>query len=73
MATKTTAKANTAEAIKQLHYLASALKAPRITEAAERLADGEAFTNPEGAPVLPLYLRRPDAQVPAGYKAVLRA
>ena len=40
---------------------------------AARLADGEAFTNPEGAPVLPLYLRRPDAQVPAGYKAVLRA
>jgi DNA replication protein DnaC len=34
-----TTKASTAEAIKQLHYLASALKAPRITEAAERLAD----------------------------------
>lgn len=34
--------------------------------AAYRLADGEPF-----APVLPLYLRRPDAQVPAGYKAVL--
>ncbi len=32
-------KASTAESIKQLHYLASALKAPRITEAAERLAD----------------------------------
>jgi DNA replication protein DnaC len=39
-ATKTIAgKASTAESIKQLHYLASALKAPRITEAAERLAD----------------------------------
>jgi len=37
-ATKTT-KASSAEAIKQLHYLAGALKAPRITEAAERLAD----------------------------------
>ena len=35
----TTGKASTAEAVKQLHYLASALKAPRITEAAERLAD----------------------------------
>ncbi|WP_333768452.1 tRNA (adenosine(37)-N6)-threonylcarbamoyltransferase complex dimerization subunit type 1 TsaB [Streptomyces sp. IBSBF 2435] len=34
--------------------------------AARRLAAGEAF-----APALPLYLRRPDAQVPAGYKAVL--
>jgi DNA replication protein DnaC len=35
----TTSKASTAESVKQLHYLASALKAPRITEAAERLAD----------------------------------
>lgn len=34
--------------------------------AAHRLAAGERF-----APVRPLYLRRPDAQVPAGYKAVL--
>ncbi|MFG1808836.1 tRNA (adenosine(37)-N6)-threonylcarbamoyltransferase complex dimerization subunit type 1 TsaB [Streptomyces sp. NPDC049040] len=34
--------------------------------AAHRLAAGEDF-----APALPLYLRRPDAQVPAGYKAVL--
>lgn len=34
--------------------------------AARRLAAGEPF-----APPLPLYLRRPDAQVPAGYKAVL--
>ncbi|HEY5834751.1 tRNA (adenosine(37)-N6)-threonylcarbamoyltransferase complex dimerization subunit type 1 TsaB [Streptomyces sp.] len=34
--------------------------------AAYRLAAGEPF-----APALPLYLRRPDAQVPAGYKAVL--
>jgi tRNA threonylcarbamoyl adenosine modification protein YeaZ len=36
--------------------------------AAHRLAAGEAF-----AAALPLYLRRPDAQVPAGYKAVLPA
>jgi tRNA threonylcarbamoyl adenosine modification protein YeaZ len=34
--------------------------------AAHRLAAGEEFP-----PVRPLYLRRPDAQVPAGYKAVL--
>lgn len=34
--------------------------------AARRLAAGEPFLPP-----LPLYLRRPDAQVPAGYKAVL--
>jgi tRNA threonylcarbamoyl adenosine modification protein YeaZ len=34
--------------------------------AAHRLAAGETF-----APARPLYLRRPDAQVPAGYKAVL--
>lgn len=27
------------DAVKQLHYLAAALKAPRITEAAARLAD----------------------------------
>ncbi|MCM2426706.1 tRNA (adenosine(37)-N6)-threonylcarbamoyltransferase complex dimerization subunit type 1 TsaB [Streptomyces sp. RKAG337] len=33
---------------------------------AVRLAEGAEF-----APPLPLYLRRPDAQVPAGYKAVL--
>jgi DNA replication protein DnaC len=38
-ATKSTAKASTAESVKQLHYLAGALKAPRIIEAAERLAD----------------------------------
>ena len=38
-ATKTTGKAGTAESVKQITYLASALKAPRITEAAERLAD----------------------------------
>lgn len=37
--TRTTATASSAEAIKQLHYLAAALKAPRITEAAQRLAD----------------------------------
>ncbi|MEU6175190.1 tRNA (adenosine(37)-N6)-threonylcarbamoyltransferase complex dimerization subunit type 1 TsaB [Streptantibioticus parmotrematis] len=34
--------------------------------AAQRLATGGGFL-----PALPLYLRRPDAQVPAGYKAVL--
>lgn len=34
--------------------------------AAAKLAEGEEFLPP-----LPLYLRRPDAQVPAGYKAVL--
>lgn len=34
--------------------------------AARRLAAGEEF-----APARPLYLRRPDAKVPAGYKAVL--
>ena len=40
MATKTTSpKVSSAESVKELHYLASALKAPRITEAAERLAD----------------------------------
>lgn len=33
------AAVNTPEAIKQIHYLAAALKAPRITEAAGRLAD----------------------------------
>lgn len=27
------------EALKQIHYLAAALKAPRITESAARLAD----------------------------------
>ncbi len=31
--------AKTTEAVKQIHYLAAALKAPRITEAAARLAD----------------------------------
>ncbi|MFJ6214398.1 tRNA (adenosine(37)-N6)-threonylcarbamoyltransferase complex dimerization subunit type 1 TsaB [Streptomyces sp. NPDC092296] len=36
--------------------------------AAERLAAGEQLLPP-----VPLYLRRPDAQVPAGYKAVLPA
>ncbi|WP_405586380.1 tRNA (adenosine(37)-N6)-threonylcarbamoyltransferase complex dimerization subunit type 1 TsaB [Streptomyces sp. NBC_01190] len=34
--------------------------------AVHRMTTGEPF-----APALPLYLRRPDAQVPAGYKAVL--
>ena len=38
-ATKSTTRASTAESVKQLHYLAGALKAPRIIEAAERLAD----------------------------------
>jgi DNA replication protein DnaC len=33
------AAAKTSEAIKQIHYLAAALKAPRITEAAARLAE----------------------------------
>ena len=33
------AKTHAAEAVKQIHYLAAALKAPRITEAAARLAD----------------------------------
>jgi hypothetical protein len=32
-------KSDATEALKQLTYLASALKAPRITEAAGRLAD----------------------------------
>ena len=32
-------KSTPAESVKQIHYLASALKAPRITEAATRLAD----------------------------------
>jgi len=37
---KTPAKtAHTTESVKQLHYLAAALKAPRITEAATRLAE----------------------------------
>ena len=39
MAASKNAKSSTAESVKQLHYLAGALKAPRITEAAERLAD----------------------------------
>ena len=30
---------NIPESVKQIHYLAAALKAPRITEAAQRLAD----------------------------------
>ena len=33
------AKATPADALKQLHYLSAALKAPRIIEAAARLAD----------------------------------
>ncbi|MDJ0340612.1 tRNA (adenosine(37)-N6)-threonylcarbamoyltransferase complex dimerization subunit type 1 TsaB [Streptomyces sp. H10-C2] len=44
------------------HQSAAALAAL----AALRLAEGVRF-----APPLPMYLRRPDAQVPAGYKAVL--
>jgi tRNA threonylcarbamoyl adenosine modification protein YeaZ len=50
-----------------VHQSAAALAAL----AAEKLAEGEAFQNEGGLPALPLYLRRPDAQVPAGYKAVL--
>lgn len=45
-----------------VHQSAAALAAL----GAVRLAEGAEF-----APALPLYLRRPDAQVPAGYKAVL--
>lgn len=45
-----------------VHQSAGALAAL----AAVRLEAGEEFL-----PALPLYLRRPDAQVPAGYKAVL--
>lgn len=48
------------------HLSAAALAAL----AAERLAAGEAFENVEGAPPAPLYLRRPDAQVPKNYKVV---
>jgi DNA replication protein DnaC len=39
MATVTAKQADSTEALKQIHYLAGALKAPRITEAAARLAD----------------------------------
>ncbi len=42
MATSTTPEktpVKSTEAVKQLHYLAGALKAPRIIEAATRLAD----------------------------------
>ncbi|MFG2482074.1 MULTISPECIES: tRNA (adenosine(37)-N6)-threonylcarbamoyltransferase complex dimerization subunit type 1 TsaB [Streptomyces] len=38
--------------------------------AAERLKAGLAFENGEGLPPTPLYLRRPDAQVPKNYKVV---
>ncbi|MGW6687380.1 tRNA (adenosine(37)-N6)-threonylcarbamoyltransferase complex dimerization subunit type 1 TsaB [Streptomyces sp. NPDC054961] len=38
--------------------------------AAERLAAGAAFENAPGVPPSPLYLRRPDAQVPKNYKVV---
>ncbi|WP_069466053.1 tRNA (adenosine(37)-N6)-threonylcarbamoyltransferase complex dimerization subunit type 1 TsaB [Actinacidiphila rubida] len=44
------------------HQSAGALAAVAV----HRLATGGTFP-----PVLPMYLRRPDAQVPAGYKAVL--
>jgi len=37
--TPATTAQNTTESVKQLHYLAAALKAPRITEAATRLAE----------------------------------
>ena len=39
MPTTKTTNAGGGEALKQVHYLAAALKAPRITEAAARLAD----------------------------------
>jgi DNA replication protein DnaC len=39
MTTVKTKQADSTEALKQIHYLAGALKAPRITEAAARLAD----------------------------------
>src|ERR1043165_7700309 len=39
MATKNTTTAAPSDAVKQIHYLAASLKAPRITEAATRLAD----------------------------------
>ena len=51
MATK--AKSDNSEALKQLTYLASALKAPRITESAARLADharDAGWTHEEGLP-----------------------
>ncbi|MBQ0988047.1 tRNA (adenosine(37)-N6)-threonylcarbamoyltransferase complex dimerization subunit type 1 TsaB [Streptomyces sp. F63] len=49
------------------HQSAAALAAL----AAERLAAGDAeFLASAGEPVRPLYLRRPDAQVPAHYKVV---
>ena len=39
MSTVQTKNATAGEAVKQIHYLAGALKAPRITESAARLAD----------------------------------
>jgi DNA replication protein DnaC len=39
MSTTKTNSTGGSEALKQVHYLAAALKAPRITEAAARLAD----------------------------------
>ncbi|MET9321140.1 tRNA (adenosine(37)-N6)-threonylcarbamoyltransferase complex dimerization subunit type 1 TsaB [Streptomyces sp. NPDC003038] len=48
------------------HQSAAALAAL----AAERLAAGVAFENIEGLSPTPLYLRRPDAQVPKNYKVV---
>src|ERR1043165_3980098 len=39
MATKNTTTAAPSDAVKQIHYLAASLKAPRITEPAARLAD----------------------------------
>ncbi|MCP3755371.1 tRNA (adenosine(37)-N6)-threonylcarbamoyltransferase complex dimerization subunit type 1 TsaB [Streptomyces sp. TBY4] len=38
--------------------------------AAHRLAAGEPFENAGGLPPAPLYLRRPDAEVPKNYKVV---
>ncbi|MEW1633921.1 tRNA (adenosine(37)-N6)-threonylcarbamoyltransferase complex dimerization subunit type 1 TsaB [Streptomyces sp. NPDC093801] len=48
------------------HQSAAALAAL----AAERLAAGIPFENADGAAPAPLYLRRPDAQVPKNYKVV---
>ncbi|MFJ6798672.1 tRNA (adenosine(37)-N6)-threonylcarbamoyltransferase complex dimerization subunit type 1 TsaB [Streptomyces sp. NPDC091268] len=38
--------------------------------AAQRLAAGAPFENADGMPPTPLYLRRPDAEVPKNYKVV---
>lgn len=48
------------------HQSAGALAALAV----RRLADGTPFENADGTPPQPLYLRRPDAQVPKNYKVV---